>query len=77
MDNSFINAGIIAITYLLVKFAEMRLIQKENRPLKELIKDTAVVYFSILLGMYIIEQLIPVGNERRPVTQAFIDVPEF
>ena len=55
----------------------MRLIQKENRPLKELIKDTAVVYFSILLGMYIIEQLIPVGNESRPVTQAFIDVPEF
>ena len=47
MDNLFINAGIIAFIYILVKFAEMRVILKENKPLKELVKDTIFVFISV------------------------------
>lgn len=70
------NAGVIAVIYLLLKFAEMRLVIKENKPLKELVKDTLMVYGSIILGMYIIDQLIPMG-EFAEVTHAFIDAPGF
>jgi len=76
MDNLFINAGIISVVYLLVKFAEMRIILKENKPLKDLIKDTIYVYFSVILGIFIIEQLVP-KELTSDVTHAFVDAPGF
>jgi hypothetical protein len=76
MDNIFINAGIISIIYLLVKFAEMRIILKENKPLKDLIKDTIYVYFSVIFGIFIIEQLVP-KELTSEVTRAFVDAPGF
>lgn len=76
MDNLFINAGIISIVYLLVKFGEMRIILKENKSLKNLIKDTIYVYFSVILGIFIIEQLVP-KELTSEVTHAFIDAPGF
>jgi hypothetical protein len=76
MDNLFMNAGVIAVIYLLLKFAEMRLIIKENKPLKDLVKDTLMVYCSVVLGIYIIYQLIPIG-EFAEVTHAFVDAPGF
>ena len=76
MDNLFINTGIISIVYLLVKFGEMRIILKENKSLKDLIKDTIYVYFSVILGIFIIEQLVP-KELTSEVTHAFIDAPGF
>lgn len=76
MDNLFINAGIISVIYLLIKFAEMRIILKENKPLKDLIKDTIYVYFSVIIGIFIIEQLVP-KELTSEVTHAFIDAPGF
>ena len=58
MDNLLINAGIIAFIYILVKFAEMRVILKENKPLKELVKDTIFVFISVITGFFIINQII-------------------
>jgi len=77
MDNIFLNAGIIAIVYLLIRFAEMRIILKENKPLKDLAKDTLCVYFSIVVGTYIIEQLIPSESGANQVVGAFTDAPGF
>ena len=76
MDNLFINAGIISFIYILVKFAEMRVILKENKPLKELVKDTIFVFISVITGFFIINQIIPkeLSNE---VTHAFVDAPGF
>ena len=56
MSNVFINAGITAFIFLIIKFIEMRFIEKENKPLKELIKDTLIVYISVLSGYYLLEQ---------------------
>jgi hypothetical protein len=38
MDNYFIHSGIIAFVYLLLKFAEMRIVTKETKPLKDLMR---------------------------------------
>ena len=46
-----------------MKFVEMRLIEKENKPLKLLIRDALVVYFSVIVGYFIIDQLKPFSQE--------------
>ena len=46
MENLFINAAIVSVIFLLIKFGEMRIIKKENKPLKELVRDAFIVYFS-------------------------------
>ena len=53
MDNIFLTAGIIATIYLIVKFLEMRYILAEDKPLKNLIRDTIIVYLSVIIGYYI------------------------
>ena len=77
MDNMFLNAGIIAVVYLLIRFAEMRIILKESRPLKDLVKDTLLVYLSIIVGMYVIEQVMPNENSGNKILGAFTDAPGF
>lgn len=77
MDNMFLNAGIIAVVYLLIRFAEMRIILKESRPLKDLVKDTLLVYISIVVGMYVIEQIMSNENSGNKILGAFTDAPNF
>jgi hypothetical protein len=77
MDNIFLSAGIISVVYLLIRFAEMRIIIKENKPLKDLAKDTLFVYFSIVVGVYIIEQVIPSESGTNKIIGAFTDAPGF
>ena len=85
MDNIFVLATIISVTYLLLRFIEMRFVAKEAVPLKHLIKDALFVYFSILLGYFVIEQVKPsvmsggFGTEEisHVVPQVFTDNPEF
>jgi hypothetical protein len=58
----------------------MRFIEKESKPLKYLIRDTLVVYFSVICGYYILEQVKPMiqpAGENHVVTQVFTDNPEF
>ena len=74
-SNMFLTSGIIAFIYLIVKFIEMRM-EKENKPLKHLIRDALLVYFSVVFGNFIIEQLKPIsGGTGAP--QVFTDNPDF
>ena len=57
MDNVFVVSGIISFVFLIIKFIEMRFLDKENKPVKLLIRDTLVVYFSVIVGYFILEQL--------------------
>jgi hypothetical protein len=38
----------------------MRFVDKENKPLKFLIRDTLLVYFSVIAGHFVLDQLKPV-----------------
>jgi hypothetical protein len=80
MDNIFIIAAIISIIFLIAKFIEMRFIEKESKPLKLLIRDSLLVYFSVVTGYFIIDQLNPVlkgGTTNTNVTPVFTDNPGF
>jgi hypothetical protein len=80
MDNIFVIAGIIAVIFFIIKFIEMRFIDKESKPLKLLIRDTLVVYVSVIIGYFILEQLKPViqsAGEGPSGTPVFTDNPGF
>lgn len=75
----FIIATIISVIFLIVKFIEMRFIDKENKPLKFLIRDAILVYFSVICGYLILEQLKPIMEEGfvSSSTPVFTDNPGF
>ena len=79
MDNIFLVAGIISVIYFIAKFLEMRYIDQEPKPLKFLIRDSLLVYVSVVCGSFIIDQLNPVINETEiPATPlAFTDDAPF
>jgi hypothetical protein len=80
MDNIFIIATVISVIFLISKFIEMRFVDSESKPLKLLIRDTLLVYFSVISGYFIMEQLKPVleiAGEAVSTPQVFTDNPEF
>ena len=78
MDSIFIIAAVISFVFIIFKFIEMRFVEKESKPLKVLIQDSLVVYFSVLLGYFVLEQIRPISltEEVRP-PQVFTGNPEF
>ena len=76
MENSFVVAGVISIIFLIVKFVEMRFIDKESKPLKLLIRDAIVVFFSVMFGNFVLDQITPV-MQKGGITPVFTDNPEF
>ena len=77
MDNVFVQAGIISVLYLIMKFAEMRIVLKENKPIKLLMRDAIIVYISSIIGIYIIEEFLLQGTPAKNVAKAFVDNPNF
>ena len=80
MNNIFIISGIISFVFFIAKFIEMRFIEKESKPLKFLIRDSLLVYFSVIVGYFIIDQLKTVtqsGGESSKSIPVFTDNPEF
>ena len=72
MRNIFIDAAIISAVF----------VDKESKPLKLLVRDTLLVYFSVICGNFVIEQLKPMiqeaGGENIVVSPAvFVDNPGF
>jgi len=77
MESYFIGSAVIAVIYLLVKFGEMRLILKEAKPARELVRDALVVYVSCVLGMFVIDQMEGATKGISNPTGAFTGKPEF
>jgi hypothetical protein len=81
MNNIFITAGLISILFLIIKFIEMKYLDKENqKPFKLLVRDALLVYFSVVCGYLIIDQIEPItqiGGNNNTVTPVFTNNPEF
>ena len=79
MTSIFIIAAVISLTFLVIKFLEMRYIEKESKPLKLLIRDTLLVYFSVILANFVMDQINPImtAGAGKKVTPVFTDNPEF
>ena len=78
MENYFYSASVLSIIFFICKFIEMRFITKSYKSLKELMIDSSYVFFSVVVGLFIIEQFngqkIKVGGTT---TQVFTDNPNF
>lgn len=76
MDNIYIVALSVSIVFMISKFFEIRFILKEKINLKQLVIDSILVYFSVIIGYFIIEQF---ADKAKNLTQApvFIDTPKF
>lgn len=76
---SVILGTIISVTYLILKFIEMKYVEKEPKPLKELVKDAVVVFFSVIIGQIILVQLTPAitGENLNVEPAVFTDEPIF
>ena len=72
----FINAIAVAVCYLIFRFIEMRFLLKENKPLKFLIRSTLIVYLSVLLGNFVLQQM-GLNNIVAKVPQVFTNDPDF
>ena len=77
MEKYIIHSGIISFIYLLMKFVEMRITKNEAKPMKEMIRDTVIVYLSAIIGLYIIGEFMPTTTVVKTVTNVFTDVPGF
>ena len=73
----------LSLFYFLVKFLEMRYINKEVLPIKLLLKDSIIVFITSFLSFYIIEQIedLPIigknSNYIKKNIPVFTDNPEF
>ena len=54
--SKFLLAAVIAFVYILFLFLEMRFVVKENKPLKHLFRDGLLVYLSVLVGDFLLNQ---------------------
>ena len=75
-ESPFMLSTTISVIYLLLRFIEMKFILKETKPLKTLIRDALLVYFSTLSGFYILQHIAPVVKSTAN-TAAFINDPDF
>ena len=76
MDNIFMIAAFISLLFLIGKFIEMRFVDKENKPIKLLIRDALLVYVCVVAGHYMLEEFKPI-TEMNSEIKAFTDTPGF
>ena len=80
MTDIFIYALAISTVFFLFKFLEMKMLPDEDKkPLKVVMKETFVVYFASIVGIYMYAQFdsqeIKSGGAK--TTMAFVDNPSF
>ena len=79
MENIFLYAGIAAAIYFIIKFIEMKYVNQESVPLKVLVRDTVLVYASVVLGDFVMDQVNPALQSAMvaSVPEVFNDAPDF
>jgi hypothetical protein len=77
--NNLLTSSVISVIYFLFKFLEMRFVLKENKPIKELIKDTFFVFLSVTVGLMVLEQfnLNEIVGNFKTVPSVFVSKPDF
>jgi len=73
-----------SVIYLLFRFIEMKYVDKEDKPIKSLLKDGLFVFVGVYLANFIVDQMMngdtnkegtSIGGNRK--TPAFVGDPEF
>ena len=76
MDNIYLVALSVSFVFFILKLFEIRFILKEKVNIKQLFIDTFIIYFSVIIGIFVMDQFEDKGKN---LTQApvFIDNPKF
>ena len=79
MNNYILTSLIISIIYFVCKFVEMRFILKENKPLKNLVMDTLLVFLSSVVTFILLEQfnLNQIIGNVKDIPNVFVNKPDF
>lgn len=79
MENIFLYAGIASAIFFIIKFIEMKYVNQESIPLKVLVRDTVLVYASVVLGDFVMDQVNPALHSAMLVStpEVFNDAPDF
>ena len=86
MESIITLAALISIIFFIIKFLEIKFLNKENKPIKELVVDTIIVFVSCILSLVLSEQFsilkdIPFISKNNPISnnqlQAFSSSPDF
>ena len=78
MYNNFVVAAIISVIFFITKAVENKFASEENvKPIKFIMRDTLLVYFSVVLGYFVIEQFNNTEKSGGNHTPVFTDNPEF
>lgn len=76
-QSSFVVAAAVAIIFAISKFVEKKYILKEEEiAMKNIIRDSLMVYVSTVVGLFIIEQVGDKVNKQSP-TVAFTGKADF
>lgn len=85
MKTVILTAVITSVIYLILKVIEIKFIEKTEVNIKLIIKDTLLVFFSVISGHFIFTQIKPLMNgivseetsATTPKVQVFTDHPSF
>ena len=75
MSTLLMSGVVVSIMHLLLKFIEMRFIVKEIRPLRDLFRDSLVVFLSVIVGLFVLDQFN--SNIGKSAPKVFTDMPNF
>jgi glucose uptake protein GlcU len=78
MEQMYIISGLITLVFFVAKIIEnkMNKSNEEEKPMKNIIKDTIIVFISCSCGMLIYDQFFP-ALVKDGAANAFIDNPDF
>ena len=79
-NHLFITAILISLLYFLLKVIENKILNKEDLKLKIVFKDSLLVFLSVVIGLNLIDQIIPLiyeGSELVTNPPVFTDNPGF
>ena len=76
--NVYLVAAVIASIYLFTKIMELNFIEEDNKkPIKILVCDSLIVYFSVVAGYFIYNQVMPPLEDSEILPEIFTDAPDF
>ena len=80
MNNSLISSGIITVIFAILSFVESKYISKTNKEVKEIVRETVMVFASVFVGSLILDKLKlgkPNMGSSKQAAAVFTDKPEF
>lgn len=79
MNNEIITGVIVSTIFFIIKFIEMRFVQRENVPLKTLVVNTLIVFVSTILSLMIMKQfnIDEIIGSIKSVPSVFTGKPDF